>query len=49
MTPVVTSPQFFEVATPTDEAVAFLDALLAWPGMQLAPLGPEGSTRLPPC
>jgi uncharacterized protein len=31
------------MATPIDDAVAFVDALLASPGVQLAPLGPEWS------
>jgi len=38
---LVTSPKIFQVATPIDDAVAFVDALLASPGVQLAPLGPE--------
>jgi len=33
-----------EGVTPTQDAVAFVDALLASPGVQLAPLGPEWST-----
>lgn len=40
---LVTSPKIFRTATPTEEAVAFVDALLASPGVQLAPLGPEWS------
>lgn len=38
---LVTSPKIFRVATPIQDAVAFVDALLASPGVQLAPLGPE--------
>lgn len=38
---LVTSPKIFEQATPIEDAVAFVDALLASPGVQLAPLGPE--------
>jgi uncharacterized protein len=38
---LVTSPKVFQSATPIDAAVAFVDALLASPGVQLAPLGPE--------
>ena len=38
---LVTSPKIFHLATPTDEAVAFVDAVMASPGVQLAPLGPE--------
>lgn len=38
---LVTSPKIFKLATPADDAVAFVDALLACPGVQLAPLGPE--------
>lgn len=41
---LVTSPKIFRAATPTDDAVAFVDAILASPGVQLAPLGPEWST-----
>jgi toxin-antitoxin system PIN domain toxin len=40
---LVTSSRIFRSVTPTQEAVAFLDALLAAPGVQLAPLGPEWS------
>ena len=40
---LVTSPKIFRQATPIEDAVAFLDALLASPGVQLAPLGPEWS------
>ena len=38
---LVTSPKVFRQATPIEDAVAFVDALLASPGVQLAPLGPE--------
>jgi len=38
---LVTSPKIFREPTPTEDAVAFIDALLAMPGVQLAPLGPE--------
>ena len=38
---LVTSPKIFLQATPIADAVAFVDALLASPGVQLAPLGPE--------
>ncbi|MBI3157255.1 MAG: PIN domain-containing protein [Burkholderiales bacterium] len=41
---LVTSPRIFRAATPTDDAVAFVDAMLASPGVQLASLGPEWST-----
>jgi uncharacterized protein len=40
---LVTSPKIFQQATPIEDAVAFLDALVASPGVQLAPLGPEWS------
>jgi toxin-antitoxin system PIN domain toxin len=40
---LVTSSRIFRSVTPTQDAVAFLDALLAAPGVQLAPLGPEWS------
>ncbi len=40
---LVTSPKIFRMATPVEDAVAFVDALLASPGVQLAPLGPEWS------
>jgi predicted nucleic acid-binding protein len=39
----VTSPKIFQNPTPFEDAVAFLDALLATPGVQLAQLGPEWS------
>jgi len=38
---LVTSPKIFNMATPMEDAVAFVDALLASPGVQLATLGPE--------
>lgn len=38
---LVTSPKIFPQATPIDDAVALVDALLASPGVQLARLGPE--------
>lgn len=38
---LVTSPKIFQQATPSKDAVAFIDAVLASPGVQLAPLGPE--------
>lgn len=38
---LVTSPKVFQLATPIDDAVAFIDALMASPGVQVAPLGPE--------
>ena len=38
---LVTSPRIFQQPTPIDDAVAFVDALLALPGVQLAALGPE--------
>ncbi|MBS0444389.1 MAG: PIN domain-containing protein [Proteobacteria bacterium] len=38
---LVTSPKIFQLATPIDDAVAFVDALLASPGVKLASSGPE--------
>ena len=38
---LVTSPRIFQTASPIEDAVAFIDALMASPGVQLAPLGPE--------
>ena len=38
---LVTSPKIFKLPTPIDEAVDFVDALLAISGAQLAALGPE--------
>ena len=40
---LVTSPKIFQSPTPVEDAVAFLDALLAAPGVELALLGPEWS------
>lgn len=41
---LVTSPKIFQQATPIDDAVAFIDAILALTDVQLAPLGPEWPT-----
>jgi toxin-antitoxin system PIN domain toxin len=41
---LVTSPRIFQQATPIDDAIAFVDALMASPGVRLAPLGPEWPT-----
>jgi uncharacterized protein len=38
---LVTSPKIFQVPTPVEDAVAFVDALLAAQGVHLATLGPE--------
>jgi toxin-antitoxin system PIN domain toxin len=38
---LVTSPKVFQLATPVEDAVAFIDALMASPGVHVAPLGPE--------
>jgi uncharacterized protein len=38
---LVTSPRIFQQATPIEDAVAFVDALLTSPGVRLASLGPE--------
>lgn len=38
---LVTSPKIFRRPTPVEDAVAFVDALLASPGVQLAALGSE--------
>ncbi len=38
---LVSSPKIFREPTPVDDAVAFVDALLAAEGVHLAPLGPE--------
>ena len=38
---LVTSPKIFRIPTPIDQAVAFVDALLAASSVQLAALGPE--------
>lgn len=40
---LVTSPKIFQLATPMEDAMAFIDALLDSPGVQLAHLGPEWS------
>lgn len=37
----MTSPKIFVQPTPITDAVAFVDAMLATPGVQLASLGPE--------
>lgn len=41
---LVTSPRIFVQPTPIDDAVAFVDAILAMPGVQLATLGKEWPT-----
>jgi predicted nucleic acid-binding protein len=38
---LVTSPKIFLRPTPIDQAIGFVDALLALPGAQLADIGPE--------
>ena len=38
---LVSSPKIFQDPTPVDDALAFVDALLAAQGVHLAPLGPE--------
>jgi uncharacterized protein len=38
---LVTSPKIFRVPTPINDALGFVDALLAIAGVQLATLGPE--------
>lgn len=38
---LVTSPRIFHVPTPIDDALRFIDALLAVQGVRLATLGPE--------
>jgi toxin-antitoxin system PIN domain toxin len=40
---LVTSPKIFVNPTPIANAVDFIDAILAIPGVRLAPLGPEWS------
>jgi len=40
---LVTSPRIFQSVTPIEDAMSFIDVLLASPGVQLAPLGPEWS------
>jgi uncharacterized protein len=41
---LVTNPKVFKLPTSTDRAVAYLDALLEIPGVELSPLGPEWPT-----
>jgi toxin-antitoxin system PIN domain toxin len=38
---LVSSPKIFQEPTPVEDAVAFVDALLAAQGIHIAPLGPE--------
>jgi predicted nucleic acid-binding protein len=38
---LVTSPKIFVQPTPINDAVAFVDAIVSTPGVQLASLGPE--------
>jgi uncharacterized protein len=38
---LVTSPRIFVRPTPIEDAVAFVDAIVAQPGVQLGSLGPE--------
>jgi uncharacterized protein len=38
---LVTSPKVFQQVTPIEDATAFVDALVASPGVQLGALGPE--------
>ena len=38
---LVTSPKIFVQPTPITDAVAFVDAIISTPGVQLASLGPE--------
>ncbi len=38
---LLTSPKIFQIPTPIADAVGFVDAVLAIPGVQLATLGPE--------
>ena len=38
---LVSSPRIFREPTPVEDSVAFVDALLAAHGVNLAPLGPE--------
>ena len=38
---LVTSPKIFVQPTPIADAIAFVDAILAMPGVELLPLGPE--------
>ncbi len=46
---LVTSPRIFQQATPIEDAVAFIDAILALPDVQLTPLGPEWPTARQLC
>ena len=41
---LVTSPKIFRQPTPIDDAIAFVDAILASPGVHLATLGSEWPT-----
>lgn len=38
---LVTSPKIFVQPTPIADAIDFIDAILATPGVRLAPMGPE--------
>ena len=38
---LVTSPKIFVQPTPIADAIDFVDAILAMPGVRIAPLGPE--------
>jgi toxin-antitoxin system PIN domain toxin len=38
---LVSSPKIFREPTPVEDAIAFIDALLAAQGVHVAPLGPE--------
>jgi toxin-antitoxin system PIN domain toxin len=38
---LVTSPRIFKRPTPIEEAIGFVDALMKFPSVQLAELGPE--------
>ena len=46
---LVTSPKVFRQATPIEDAVAFVDALVASPGVHLAVVGPEWPTLRASC
>ena len=41
---LVTSPRVFKKPTAIDDAISFVDALLAQPGVSMAGLGPEWAT-----
>ena len=41
---LVTSPKIFKTPAPIDDAISFVDALLAQPGVSMANLGPEWPT-----